>query len=209
MIGEELLAGDRRSTCLTLLAGRMLGSGARSAVRRSTLSVMGHPTGVVIRPLRRGDEVDLQANCMTSVSLAQILRHVEWAERERRPNWFEYLVAERQGEVVGAVTLKTAGSHALQDEFEGPVRMCVGRGRAVPSGDLAGWVVCGRLQRTGIGRALAEAVVDEARAWGMVRVEASTFNPIAEAAFLAMGFSEWGRLPQGAAGTEIFFHLDL
>lgn len=171
---------------------------------------------VTIRPARLGDETGLQANCKTASSLEAVRQQVEWTVRESGFPRLAHFVAEFDRDVVGTVMLIPKGAHALLDS-EGRLALCAGRqGSELTVGRMDDWVVAARVWRKGIGTALASRVVDEARAWGLRRIETSTSNPAAAAAMRTLGFSEFGALPllgdsaewHGGA-TEFLFYRDL
>lgn len=169
-----------------------------------------------MRPARLGDEVDIQANCKTAATLEQVREQVRWTTAEHRPRWLAHFVAEHEGEVVGTVMLRAAGSHAVRGEYG--LTLCPGRQGDGPTvGELSDYVVASKFWRRGIGTRLTERVVEEARRWGLVRLETSSVNPAAIAAFRAQGFREHGSLPlppgtppQWHGGSvQVLFHLDL
>jgi GNAT superfamily N-acetyltransferase len=171
---------------------------------------------VRVRPVRLGDEVDIQANCKTAVTVEEVREQVRWTTTEHRPGWLAHFVAEYEGAAVGNVMLFPAGSHPVR----GPdgLTLCPGPQGGHPLvGRLDDYVVASRWWRRGIGTRLTERVVEEARRWGLVRLETSSANPAAIAAFRRQGFRQHGTLPlppgtppQWHAGTvEVLFHMDL
>jgi len=112
--------------------------------------------------------------------------------------------------------LLPAGSHPVRGQ-DG-LTLCPGpQGGHSSVGRLDDYVVASRLWRRGIGTRLTERVVQEARRWGLVRLETSSANPAAIAAFRRQGFRQHGSLPlppgtppQWHGGSmEVLFHLDL
>jgi GNAT superfamily N-acetyltransferase len=171
---------------------------------------------VRIRPARPGDEVGIQANCKTAATLEQAREQIQWTTAEHRVRWLAHFVAEYEGDVVGTVMLTAAGSHAIRGK-DG-LTLCPGQQGDHPSvGRLDDYVVASRLWRRGIGTRLTERVVEEARQWGLVRLETSSANPAAISAFRHQGFRQHGSLPlppgtppQWHGGSiEVLFHKDL
>lgn len=174
------------------------------------------PVDVWVRPVRPGDEVGIQANCKTGATVEQVREQVRWATAERRFRWLAHFVAEHEGAVVGTVMLLPAGSHLVR--AQDGLALCPGPQGGHPSvGRLDDYVVASRLWRRGIGTRLTERVVEEARRLGLVRLETSSANPAAIAAFRRQGFRQHGRLPlppgtppQWHGGSvEVLFHMDL
>ena len=170
---------------------------------------------IAIRPTGLGDEIALQARCFTANNVDEVRRQVEWAVSSRGAGVLEHFVAEFRREVVGTVMLWMKGSHAAY-LADGSIEMC--RLRVTQGvGSLGGWVVSGEHQGHGVGTALARAVIEEARRWGLLRLESSSLNPGAVAALKKVGFVEYGRLPLLAneepawhGGTaEVMLLLDL
>ena len=169
--------------------------------------------GVTVRAVRPGDEIGLQANCKTASSLDQVRQQVLWTTREAGFPRLSHFVADDDGQVIGTVMLMVKEAHPDTDGAGG-YTTCLGRPWVEPSvGQLSDWVVCGRYWRRGIGTLLAERVVSEARSWGMVRLETSSFSRVAQSAFRKMGFTQYGSLPAlpGAEDgrPEALFLLDL
>ena len=170
---------------------------------------------LVIRPVRLDDGDGIAARVKTGGTVEMARRQVEWTSATRAPRVLEHLVAELDGVIVGNVMLMLKGAHASANS-DGSISLCAVR--AEPEvGRLDDWVVAGELHRQGIGSALARGVIDEARAWGLKRLESSSENHAAIAAFLKLGFTEYGRLPllpghppQWHGGTdEVMVYLDL
>jgi GNAT superfamily N-acetyltransferase len=170
---------------------------------------------VGVRPVRLGDEADIQANCKTEATIEQVREQVRWTAAEHRFRWLAHFVAEYEGAVVGTVMLFPAGSHPVL----GPdgLTLCPGPQGGQPLvGRLDDYVVASQLWRRGIGTRLTERVVEEARQWGLVRLETSSANPAAIAAFDHQGFRQHGSLPlppgtpvQWHGGSvEVLFHMD-
>jgi GNAT superfamily N-acetyltransferase len=171
---------------------------------------------VRVRLARPGDEVGIQANCKTAATVEQVREQVRWTTSEHRFRRLAHFVAEHAGETVGTVMLTPAGSHPIR--AQDGLTLCPGPQGDHPSvGRLDDYVVASRLWRRGIGTRLTERVIEEARRWGLVRLETSSANPAAIAAFRSQGFRQHGSLPlppgtppQWHGGSvEVLFHLDL
>ncbi|GAA4995499.1 GNAT family N-acetyltransferase [Actinopolymorpha pittospori] len=146
---------------------------------------------IVVRPIRTGDQAGVRG-CKGG-TLEQVDQQVRWTAPDRGPGVLEHLVAEVDGQVVGTAMLMLKGAHASV-EAGGQIDLC--RKRVDPHvGRLDDWVVAGDHQRQGVGSALGRAVIAEAQAWGLVRLETSTENPAAAAAMRKLGFIKYGRLP--------------
>jgi GNAT superfamily N-acetyltransferase len=174
------------------------------------------PVDVRVRPARPGDEVGIQANCKTEATVEQVREQVRWTAAEPRSRCLVHFVAEHEGAVVGNVMLLPAGSHAVRGP--GGLTLCPGPQGDHPSvGRLDDYVVASRLWRHGIGTRLTERVVEEARRCGLVRLQTSSANPAAIAAFRHQGFRQHGSLPLPpgtppqwhGGGMEVLFHMDL
>jgi GNAT superfamily N-acetyltransferase len=174
------------------------------------------PVDVIVRPARLGDEVGIQANCKTAATVEQVREQIRWTTAEHRFRWLAHFVAEYEGAVVGTVMLFPAGSHPVR----GPdgLTLCPGPQGGHPLvGRLDDYVVASQFWRRGIGTRLTGRVVEEARRWGLVRLETSSANPAAIAAFQRQGFCQHcslalppGTPPQWHGGSvEVFFHMDL
>lgn len=170
----------------------------------------------VVRYVRLGDEVGLQANCKTAVSVEQVRAQVELTVRDAGYPRLAHFIAERDGEVVGNVMLMALGAHVIT-EPGGGLSICLGRQGDTPQiGRLDDYVVASRLWRQGIGTTLTSRVIEEARTWGLVRLETSSANPAAIAAFHSQGFTKYGELPlvpgdvpwHGGRSETLFF-MDL
>ena len=155
---------------------------------------------VTVRPVRMGDEIGLQASCFAAMTVEQVRAEVvlEGLERASRTS-FVVLVAEREGEIVGSLTL-VQPDHIL-------TRHRVG---------VAGFVVAARARGTGMARRLIDEAADWARRWGGTMLEISCRGGThAEEAYRGLGFIEWGRLPQGliehdgAAFDDVHFYRPL
>jgi GNAT superfamily N-acetyltransferase len=171
---------------------------------------------VLVRPARLGDELDIQSNCKTAATVEQVREQVRWTTAEHRFGWLAHFVAEHEGAVLGTVLLTPAGSHAVRGK-DGLV-LCPGPQGGHPLvGRLDDYVVASRCWRRGIGTQLTERVVEEARRWSLVRLETSSANPAAIAAFRRQGFCQHGSLPLPPGtppqwhrgGVEVLFHMDL
>ncbi len=171
---------------------------------------------VIVRQARLGDEMGIQANCKTAATVEQVREQIRWTTAEHRFRWLAHFVAEYEGAVVGTVMLFPAGSHPVR----GPdgLTLCPGPQGGHPLvGRLDDYVVASQFWRRGIGTRLTGRVVEEARRWGLVRLETSSANPAAIAAFQRQGFCQHGSLalppgtpPQWHGGSvEVLFHMDL
>lgn len=162
-----------------------------------------------IRPARFEDAESLRRNCKTGTSLEQVRAQLEWTTRERAPHHLEHFVAIVDHEVVGTVVLWPKGGHAVERPGGG-YTLCRGRnGQLLDIARLDDWVVAGVHQGTGIGARLASAVMDEARRWGLRRVESSSANPSAVRSLERLGFIQWGRFPLDDGEEEVFLIVDL
>ncbi|MGW5366134.1 N-acetyltransferase family protein [Actinopolymorpha pittospori] len=168
---------------------------------------------IVVRPIRPGDQAGLRG-CKGGTP-EQVDQQVRWTVSERGPGVLEHLVAEITGQLVGTAMLMLKGAHASVGT-DGQIDLC--RKRVDPRvGRLDDWVVAGDHQRQGVGSTLAHAVIAEARAWGLARLETSTENPAAAAAMRKLGFIEYGQLPVLAKHSdtspggqhEVHFYMDL
>jgi GNAT superfamily N-acetyltransferase len=171
---------------------------------------------VGVRSARLGDEVGIQANCKTAATVEQVREQVRWTTAEHRFRWLAHFVAEYERAVVGTVMLFPAGSHPVRGQ-DG-LTLCPGPQGGDPLvGRLDDYVVASQLWRRGIGTRLTERVIEEARGWGLVRLETSSTNPAAIAAFRRQGFRQHGSLPlppgtppQWHGGNvEALFHINL
>lgn len=171
---------------------------------------------VSVRPVQPGDEAGIQANCKTAATVEQVREQVRWTATEQGFRRLAHFVAVHEGEVVGTVMLTPAGSHPVR----GPagLTLCPGPQGDHPSvGRLDDYVVASQLWRQGIGTRLTVRVVEEARRWGLARLETGSSNPAAIAAFRHQGFCQHGTLPlppgtppQWHGGiNEALFHMDL
>lgn len=170
----------------------------------------------VVRHVRLGDEVGLQANCKTAVSLEQVRAQVELTVRDAGFPRLAHFVAARDDEVVGNVMLMALGAHVIAEPDRG-LSICLGRQGDTPQvGRLDDYVVASRLWRQGIGTMLTSRVIEEAGAWGLARLETSSANPAAITAFQRQGFTKYGELPLvpgdtpwHGGGFEALFFMDL
>jgi GNAT superfamily N-acetyltransferase len=164
---------------------------------------------VEIRQATLEDAPSLQSNCKTGATIDQVRAQLEWTTRERGPHNLEHFVAMSDDEVVGNIMLWPRGAHAVERE-DASLTLC--RGRNGPQLDIArldDWVVAGRFHRRGIGAKLAVAAMNQARSWGVKRLESSSANPAAVVSLTRLGFVEWGRFPLGAGAEEVFLVVDL
>jgi GNAT superfamily N-acetyltransferase len=174
------------------------------------------PVNAHVRAARPGDEVGIQANCKTAATVEQVREQVGCTTAGHRFRGFAHFVAEHEGAVVGNVMLLPVGSHLVRGQ-DGLVYCPGPQGGRPLVGRLDDYVVASRLWRRGIGTRLTERVVQEARRCGLVRLETSSANPAAVAAFQRQGFRQHGSLPlppgtppQWHGGsTEVLFHMDL
>lgn len=131
---------------------------------------------VVIRPARPEDGDDLQRNCFSAMTVPEV---VEWIRGLDESSVM--LVADLDGTVLATVTL-TRPEHSLR------------RHRA----EVAGFVIAGRAQGTGLARLLNQACLDQASSWGCPILEISCRGGThAEDAYRGLGYREFSRLPAG------------
>jgi ribosomal protein S18 acetylase RimI-like enzyme len=170
---------------------------------------------ILVRPARSGDEESIQANCKTSATIEQVRAQVRCTTAEQGLRRLAHFVADREGEVIGTVMLEPAGAHLVPGQAG--LTFCPGPHGHPMVGVLVDLVVASQFWRQGIGTALTEQVVAEARRWGLIRLETSSLNPAAIAMFRSRGFRQHGSLPllpgapaQWHGGTaEALFHMDL
>lgn len=108
-----------------------------------------------------------------------------------------HLIADADGQVVGNALLSPSRYFPPGEPHRG---------------ELTDFVVAPSHQGTGLSRRLVEAVAEEARHRGMAQLETACdeSNRRAVRAYAALGFVEWGRLPNATAqGGMIFFHMPL
>ena len=136
---------------------------------------------VMIRPIRRGDAANLQANCFSGNTLEEVRQQIESLLDDLAGGHTLRLVAEVDGTVVGSADL-VRETHRLK------------RHRA----EWAGVVVCGPYQGRGIARALLQETLRQAASWGieLLMVGARGGTP-AEEVYRHLGFREHSRLPVG------------
>ncbi len=164
---------------------------------------------VEVRQARLEDAETLQRNCKTGGTIEQVRAQLEWTTRARAPHHLEHFVAVSSGEVVGTAMLWPKGGHALE-RGDGTLTLCRGRnGLRLEIARLDDWVVMGAWHGTGVGARLVVAVMDEARQWGVRRVESSSANPAAVRSLERLGFVAWGRFPHEEGAEEVFLLADL
>lgn len=133
---------------------------------------------VIIRPVRREDAADLQANYFSHNTLQEVQQQTESLLDDFAHGYVLRLVAEVDGAVVGNADL-IRETHRLK-------RHCAGWG---------GVVVCGQYQVRGIARALLQKTLTQAPSWGIelpaVGVRGGT---PAEEVYHRLGFREYARL---------------
>ena len=136
---------------------------------------------VMIRPVRREDAADLQANCFSGNTLEEVRQQIESFLDDPARGHALRLVAEVGGTVVGSADL-VREAHRLK------------RHRA----EWAGVVVCGPYQGRGIARALLRETLSQAASWGieLLTVGVRGGTP-AEEVYRRLGFREYSRLPGG------------
>jgi GNAT superfamily N-acetyltransferase len=171
---------------------------------------------IIVRPVRPGDELDIQANCKTAATIEQVRAQVRCTAAEQGLGRLAHFVADSGGEVIGNVMLMPAGAH-LVPGHDG-LTFCPGpRGSHPVVGELTDLVVADRFWRQGVGTSLTERVAEEARRWGLARLETSSANPAAIALFLGRGFRQHGSLPPlpgtpppwHGGSAEALLHVDL
>lgn len=165
-------------------------------------------TNIEIRQARPEDAESLQKNCKRGATLEQVRAQLEWTTRERAPHHLEHFVAVDGDEVIGTVMLTPRGGHAVE-AADGSLTLC--RGRNGPRLDICrldDWVVTSERHGTGVGARLALAVLDQARTWGILRVESSSANPAAVRSLARCGFKEWGRFPLQSGRVEVLLLAD-
>ena len=136
---------------------------------------------VIIRPVRREDAVDLQANCFSRNTLEEVQQQVESSLATMADGQWLHLVAEVDEIVVGSAELKRETHRLLQHRAE-----------------WTGVVVSGLYQGRGIACALLRETLAQATTWGIelltVGVRGGTG---AEEVYRRLGFREYARLPGG------------
>jgi ribosomal protein S18 acetylase RimI-like enzyme len=136
---------------------------------------------VAIRPVRREDAADLQANCFSRNTVEELRRQIDSLLDAFRRGQALRLVADAGGTVVGSADL-TRETHRMMQH------------RA----DWGGVVVSGDYQGRGIARALLQETLTLAAAWGieLLTVGVRGGTP-AEEVYRRLGFQEYARLPGG------------
>lgn len=136
---------------------------------------------VTIRPVRREDAADLQANCFSRNTLEEVQQQIENLLDDFTRCQALRLVAEVEGTVAGNADL-IRETHRMK-------RHCA---------EWAGVVVGGPYQGRGIARALLTETLVQAATWGIelltVGVRGGT---AAEGVYRRLGFREYARLPGG------------
>jgi GNAT superfamily N-acetyltransferase len=134
-----------------------------------------------IRQARPDDAEALTRSCFPRSTIEQTRLNLKEALRLAEQGEGVSLLAVRDGEVVGNVTL-ARGQH----------RMC--RHRV----DLGGFVINPVAQGSGLARLMVEAAAEWARARGCDILEIGCRGGThAEGAYKGLGFVEWGRLKNG------------
>lgn len=143
-------------------------------------------TKLTIRSVTITDAVQLQANCFSAVSVEQVEDALR-ATLAATANGKELqLVVELDGAVVGSATLIREG-HRLRAHRAG----------------LFGLVVHPDYQQRGIARQLVDTLAAHAQALGITILETSCRGGTdAEQVYGRLGFTEYGRLPQGLLETD-------
>lgn len=136
---------------------------------------------LVVRPVRETDDIDLQANCFSRNTLAQVQEQIKENLAATAHGLHFQLVAEVAGIVVGNAELERETHHLLQHRAE-----------------WCGVVVDELYQRRGIARALLQQTLAQAASWGIelltVGVRGGT---AAEQVYHRLGFQEYSCLPGG------------
>lgn len=153
---------------------------------------------LIIRPVVITDAVQLQAHCFSAASVEQVQDAIR-ATLEATANGKEYqLVAEVAGVVIGAVTL-IREAHRLRAHRAG----------------VFGLVVHPAYQHQGIARQLVDELALHGQALGIEILEIGCRGGTeAEQVYRRLGFTEYGRLPQGLLETgaepvsfdEVYFY---
>ena len=148
--------------------------------------------------MRLEDVESLQRNCFSLNTVEQTRSMVEAAMAKRDAGEGTLLVAARDAEVLGNVTV-TRNAHRLE------------RHRA----HLGGFVIHPDAQGQGLARQFVAAAATWARDHGCSLLELGCRGGThAEEAYRGLGFIEWGRLPGGfveEAGTfdQVCFYADI
>lgn len=155
-------------------------------------------TKLTIRSVTITDAAQLQANCFSAVSVEQMQDAIRATLAATADGKECQLVAEVDGVVVGAATLIREG-HRLRAHRAG----------------VFGLVVRPDYQGRGVARQLVDALAAHAQALGIDQLEVSCRGGTdAEQVYGRLGFTEYGRLPQGLLETgerpvrfdEVYFY---
>lgn len=153
---------------------------------------------LTIRPVTITDAAQLQANCFSAVSVEQVQDAIHATLEATASGKELQLVAELAGAVVGSATL-IRESHRLRAHRAG----------------VFGLVVRPDYQGRGIARHLVDALAAHAQTLGIAILETSCHGGTdAEQVYVSLGFTEYGRLPQGLLETgeqpawfdEVYFY---
>jgi GNAT superfamily N-acetyltransferase len=142
---------------------------------------MTNDTHIAVRPVKRGDVVDLRENCLSMNTLEEVQERVQESIQMAEEGRGVRLVAEADGLVVGTVMLSrhTHPFYAHRAKVD----------------DV---VVCGYYQRRGIARRLIAECRAHAVPMGVEFLEIGVRGGTpAEEAYNRLGFIEYARLPEG------------
>lgn len=153
---------------------------------------------LTIRPVTMSDGAQLQANCFSAVSVEQVQDAIRATLAAAVDGKELQLVAEIGGLVIGAATL-IREAHRLRAHRAG----------------VFGLVVHPAYQQQGVARQLVDALALHGQALGIEVLEISCRGGTdAEQVYPRLGFTEYGRLPQGLLETgeepvsfdEVYFY---
>jgi len=138
-------------------------------------------SSVIIRPVRREDAADLQANCFSRNTLEDVQQQIEGSLAGMANGQWLHLVAEVDGIVVGSAELRRETHRLLRHRAE-----------------WTGVVVCGPYQGRGIAHTLLQETLAQAATWGieLLTVGVRGGTP-AEEVYHRLGFREYAGLPGG------------
>ncbi|RZU19008.1 acetyltransferase (GNAT) family protein [Kribbella rubisoli] len=136
---------------------------------------------MIIRRVCEGDIESLYRQRLCAFTAEETAELVRAAVEEERGSESCFFVAVDRGDVVGMTTVRRLGH-----------RLC--RHRA----ELGGFVIVPGARGTGLARRIVGAARAEAYGWGCSVLELDCRGGTdAEAAYLGLGFREWGRMPGG------------
>jgi GNAT superfamily N-acetyltransferase len=141
--------------------------------------------GFAIRPAHEGDGPDLHRNCFAEQTLAEVEAYLDWCLSQAERGRMSRLVAEAGGQVVASAQLAVYG-RADAETLEG---------------EIGSLVVAPGFRRRGMGTALINALIADARRRGLYTLEimAAAGQPWIRAWYERLGFTCCGErlLPRG------------